>query len=149
MDYHSTKYSFGELSEHINRLESKFQLNNLYGKDAFLDTSKQTCDQNILSLNQKGFRNGFSLVEDQNFPSKEKTSFENLNSITRCENSKSDDMNEKYRSDRMKPEEETNYIVKLEKMSADELLYSRKLSSDIKDKKTTGEQTFTAACNSH
>ena len=39
----------------------------------------------------------------------------------------------------MKPEEEINYIVKLEKMSADELMYSKKLNTDNKDRKSSGK----------
>lgn len=138
MDYHSPKYSFGELSEHINRLESKFQLNNLYGKDSLQDTGR-ICDQTLFSQNQKGFRNGFCLSDEQNVLPTEKSSFEKVNSTSRCEIPKSEDISEKYKSDKMKPEEEINYIVKLEKMSADELMYSKKLNTDNKDRKSSGK----------
>ena len=42
-------------------------------------------------------------------------------------------ISDKYRKDRMRPQEETNYIVKLEKMSAEEMMCNRK-KNDAKDK---------------
>ena len=142
MDYHSTKYSFGELSEHITKLESKFHLsNNLCAKEAFTESLKLN-DDNILSLNQKGFsKNGFSLSEPQNAQFTGKSHFENVSSVGKCENSKSDKISEisdKYRTDRMRPQEETNYIVKLEKMSAEETMCRKK--NDTKDKWPPGKK---------
>ena len=144
MDYHSSKYSFGDLTEHISRLESKFQLNNLYGKEALQDTAK-LCEQNIFSANQKGLRNGIFSTEIQNDLPTEKSSFEKSNLTTRYESPKCDDVSERYRRENMKPEDETNYIVKLEKMSNDELIYAKKIHSDSKDRKNTGEKYFDAA----
>ena len=139
MDYHSSKYAFSELTEHMNRLESKFQLNNLYGKDSLQDVTK-LCDQNIFSANQKGIRNGYySNSDDQNaLSTTDKTSFEKVTPATRFESTKCDEANDKH-SENMKPDEDTNYIVKLEKMSNDELIYAKKIHTESKERKTAGE----------
>ena len=129
MDYQSTKYAFGELSEHINKLESKFHISsNLCAKEAFVDSVKPS-ESSILSLNQKGFgKNGFNFSESQNT----NVNFERVASFNKCDSLKPDTI------ERMRPQEETNYIVKLEKMSAEEMLCNKK-TSDTKDKKTSGE----------
>ena len=81
MDYASSKYSFSELGEHINKIhvETKFHQNNIFGKIDNVDSN-----------------------------------------------------------DKMRPQEETNYIVKLEKMSAEEMMCNRK-TNDVKDKKPSGK----------
>ena len=135
MDYQSTKYAFGELSEHINKIESKFHISsNLCAKEAFVDSMKPS-ENSIFSLNQKGFgKNGFNFSESQNTH----VNFERVASIDKCDSLKPDNIGEKYRTEKMRPQEETNYIVKLEKMSAEEMLCNKK-TSDTKDKKTSGE----------